>query len=223
MDDYQIDDTGLTGKEKCINDLLNSTNNPFIKDLLSQFEGNSEFNIKIVSENKVLNNGIEVNGSTTYNSNSDVITIKISTNNALNRSVLSVARTIIHEYIHADIYRKVYTKNTAPTGDIDFKTTYERYKSQIYKATVHHNTMAELYQKSIAATLKEFHITKMPQDRNYVSSNGTVNLDIYYDALSWQGIKGEHEAVWETVPEIRKQALHEALVRFDIASTKNCN
>jgi hypothetical protein len=58
-------------------------------------------------------------------------------------------RIILHEYIHADIYRKLNTKYDA-NGALDFNKTYETYGSQ-------YGTMAVLYINSMKEALKAFH------------------------------------------------------------------
>jgi hypothetical protein len=54
----------------------------------------------------------------------------------------------LHEYIHADIYRKLNTKYDA-NGALDFNKTYETYGSQ-------YGTMAVLYINSMKEALKAF-------------------------------------------------------------------
>ena len=60
----------LTGKAKCLNNLLTKNENSFIKDILNNFEGESEFDINIKSKDKVFIDGISsgdgVNGKTRY-------------------------------------------------------------------------------------------------------------------------------------------------------------
>ena len=138
--DDHIDDSKLTGKEKCLNKLLTEGGTNFVKDLLKNFEGKSEFDIKIQSKDKVISKGREVNGTTSPPIN-NVITINISTSNTKQNPALEVAKTILHEYIHADIYRKLNTKYSG-TADLDFKKTYEAYEDQ-------HEAMGALYVNSI--------------------------------------------------------------------------
>ena len=51
-------------------------------------------------------NGELLNGQTSYG-DSYYITITLNTEQANNRPSISVARTILHEAIHAEIYRKI--------------------------------------------------------------------------------------------------------------------
>jgi hypothetical protein len=128
----------LTGKADCLNHHLDKNGNSFIKDILKKFEGNSKFDIKIVSKNKVFKDGVNtgngINGKTKYIKGSSLINIEISTTKLSNMPALAAARTLIHEYIHADMYRKIYTNNY--DGDLDFKTTYEKYKTEKQKNSI---------------------------------------------------------------------------------------
>jgi hypothetical protein len=146
----QIDNTELTGKEKCIDELLKANGTDYIKNLLKNFEGESEFDIAIVSKDNVYSENLNayVNGKTSPPING-TITISISSSKAKSFSALSVARTIFHEYIHADIFRKLETKYPT-SGELDFRKTYEEYGSQ-------HGTMAALYIISMRDALKSFY------------------------------------------------------------------
>lgn len=74
----------------------------------------------------------------------------INLNKLSSMSALAATRTLIHEYIHADLFRKINTTNY--DGNLDFKTTYEKYETE-----EQHNAMADLYVNSIKDTLKDFH------------------------------------------------------------------
>ncbi len=79
-----------------------------MKDLLKNFEGVSEFDIKIISKDKIIytdkdNKKKEVYGKTSYEVDSKIINIEINSNKIDNLPALAAVRTILHEYIHADI------------------------------------------------------------------------------------------------------------------------
>ena len=213
----------LTGKEKCIHDLLNETGNSYIKDILSKFDGNSEFDIKIESKDTVINKGNEVNGRTNKPFNSDLITIEISTSKAIGRPVLDVARTILHEYIHADMFRKLYTKY--PTdGDLDFKQTYEAFKGLNFSATPQHETMAALYVGEMTKALKNFHENALTEDYNYLTDNGNNSLpDSFYEALAWLGLKEHNVQAYIDLSDEEKAALENSLTIYYPSTTKDCS
>ncbi len=229
----KIDSDGLKGKERCVHELLNKyakhETNSFLMELLEKFRGKSEFDIEIVSKNVVVNRdrntGLvrEVNGNTSLPLGSRTIKIEISSNQSRNKSTLDLARTIIHEYVHAEMFRKLNT--SAPTsGDLDFRETYTRYKSGIFRASPQHNTMADLYLKEMAATLRSFHQQKLRADYNFLSDNGKISMDPLYDALAWQGLRNEglETELWNTVPAGRKRVLEAALREHLPALTKRC-
>ncbi|BFP43155.1 hypothetical protein FGF1_40000 [Flavobacteriaceae bacterium GF1] len=223
----RITSTGLTGTEKCIHDKLHNFSDPyntetFIVDLISQFKGESKFDVDIVSKDKVYDNGKEVNGLTRYKIGSTTITIEINSSRARTRSVLSVARTILHEYIHAEMFAKIYS--SPPSGTAGFLNTYNMYKSKIWKPSgqTQHNTMADLYVNELAKALKSFHRAQLPGEYNYMTNNGTRNMDDFYEALAWQGLKEHGVQAWVNLPKGRQEVLENELKTHIHGLTKNC-
>ncbi|MCG8732918.1 hypothetical protein [Tenacibaculum finnmarkense] len=183
----------LTGKADCFNGKLTENGSTFIKNILKKFQGVSKFDINIKSVDKIFrkNTTIELNGKTTYTKGSSLINIKISTNKLSGMSALASARTLIHEYIHADMFRKINTTNY--DGDLDFKTTYEEYKQSEFEASPQHNTMADLYVNSIRDALKSFHKNVLTDDYNkFVNYFGSSPSDTFYESLAWQGLKDDN-------------------------------
>lgn len=194
---------GLTGKAKCINSLLNQNGNLFVQKLLANFSGKSEFDIKISSVDKVTvrdaqGNLIELNGETTYSSkNPSLINISISTSRSNDQSALDATRTILHEYIHADIIRKLYTRNNIPEA-LAFNKVYEKYGNQ-------HGTMAALYLSSMKEALKEFHKNVLTEDyKKYTNYYDEAPSDAFYEALAWGGLKESNVKAWEDLPAEKK-------------------
>jgi hypothetical protein len=215
----KIDDDELTGKAKCLNDKLKEKGNSFIKSILDKFKGNSEFDVTLESKNKVYksNSTIEVNGQTRYTSGNKTIYIDISISKLSTMPALAAARTILHEYIHADIFRKLNTKYTT-TGTLDFKKTYEAYESE-----QHHNSMAELYITSMSDALRSFHETVLIGDYNYLTDNGANPLpDTFYEGLAWQRLKGKNLKAYEDLSLTKKNELKDSLEKHYHSTTKNC-
>ncbi|CAA0232870.1 conserved exported hypothetical protein [Tenacibaculum maritimum] len=216
--DDQIIDL-LTGKAKCLNDSLTKNGNTFIKDILKKFQGVSEFDINIKSVDKIFRTGttIELNGKT-IEPLSGVIEIHISTNKLSDMPALGAARTLIHEYIHADMFRKLNTPNPT-SGDLDFKSTYEKYETE-----KQHNSMAELYVNSIRDALKSFHKSVLVGDYNYLTNNGINPLpDNFYEALAWQGLKEHNVQAYTDLSSSKKTELTNALNTHYHSTTKNCS
>ena len=201
----------LTGKAKCLNDLLNKNGDSFIQNLLAKFEGVSKYNISITSKDKVTSskNGVitEINGRT-FPPVDNLIKIEISTSKADSNSALDVARTILHEYIHADIFRKIGTilKTDTDKESLDFKTTYEAYREQ-------HSTIAVLYLNGMKEALKGFHKTVLIDDYNkYTQYYNEEPSDAFYEALAWGGLKDADVKAWADLPAEKKEAI-EALAK----------
>jgi len=213
---YQITDN-LKDKEKCLNALLNQRGNSFVQKLLNNFAGKSEFDIMLSSKDHVLGikNGLpkEINGRTLPPKNKTIY-IEINNSMAQGNSALDVARTILHEYIHADIFRKLYTKIPAPNGVLDFKSTYEAYGNQ-------HSAMADIYLSSMAQALKEFHKNAFPDDiKNYTDYYGEGPSDAFYNALAWGGLQDADVKAWKDLPEDKKAAIKSLASRVTMF-TKN--
>ncbi len=220
--DLKIIDDELTGKEKCLNDHLRNSGNDFIKSILSNFEGDdSEFGIKIISVDDIPNDNKDkvINGRTTFGKNGNIITIKINSSSTSVRSAISVFRTLIHEYIHADIFRKINTKNT--NVDIEnFRDVFERFNVENFKITAQHNTMAELYIDQIATALETLHKTVLVQDFNSLTDNGLNPIPpIFYEALAWQGLKGNNIEAYNSLPNSKKMELAKALSLYGGSSS----
>ena len=219
----KIDDEKLTDpKIKCLNTKLNSSGNSFIKDILKNFKGESKVNINIESEYIVKNSeGEEVNATTSPIRNG-VITIKISIDKSSASPALAVVRTLIHEYIHADMFRKVNEDSDLHKYP-DFKETYIKYKDAKFEPTQHHSTMADLYVNSMRDALKRYHKNVLIGDYNYLTDNGTNPIDDnFYEALAWRGLKGQNVQAYIDLSDAKKLALKTSLEQNYNSTTKNC-
>lgn len=204
----------LTEKAKCLNALLNKKGNSFVQNLLANFTGKSEFDIKIVSKDKVFSDETktkELNGRTLPPINK-TITIEISIAKTNENSALDAARTILHEYIHADIFRKLNTTTGTNQEKLDFKTTYEAYGNQ-------HNTIASMYLNSMREALKEFHKNVLTDDYNkYINYYGEVPSDAFYEALAWGGLRDNNVKAWTDLSADKKAAIEKLASRVPLLS-----
>jgi len=222
----KINSDSLTGKAKCLNDLLDKQGASFVQELLENFRGESEFDIQIESKDDLYGpDGKLVNGLTFEPSN-NIINIQISTNAAASRPALSVVRTILHEYIHADMYRKLRTEDQAHTNDVlNFKDTYEKFENGNFQNGAQHETMAELYIDEMTKSLKEIHKNAFMGDYNYLTNNGASPLpDNFYEALAWNGLTEEGKVVeaYNQLSDDKKAALQESLNFYYPSITTNC-
>mgnify|MGYP003120948842 CR=1 FL=1 len=197
----KINSEELTGKEKCLNDLLDKEGNSYVQELLKQFKGESEFDIEIESVDQIWNPEKQkyINAQT-FPPENNIIKIQISSRET-SRSALAVARTILHEYIHADIFRKLNTQ-LVTTDKLDFKTTFEKYESD------HHETMGQLYIRSMTNALKIFHKEVLSEDYDaYSNYFGVLPSDNFYSALAWQGLKNHNVKAYTDLPQSEKDAI----------------
>jgi hypothetical protein len=135
---------------------------------------------------------------------------------------LEVAKTILHEYIHADMYRKLNTKDPT-TGELDFKETYEKFKSVNFKATAQHETMADLYVGEMTNALKDFHKYALVADYNYLTDNGANPLpDSFYEALAWEGLRQHDVKAYTDLSDDKKKELNDSLELYYPTTTANC-
>ncbi|MBF4494407.1 hypothetical protein IR010_17815 [Flavobacterium sp. MR2016-29] len=197
----------LTGKARCLNTLLNNSGNSFVKKMLEKFEGSSEFSIKISSVDKVYSDAaktIEINGTTKYDDsdNTKNMDIEISSTRIDAVASLEAARIILHEYIHADMYRKLYTKDKTAIDVQDFKKVFDLYEKN------YHSSMAVLYVNSMRDALKEFHKNVLTDDYNkYVANYGTAPSDDFYEAMAWGGLRNGNVKAWTDLPADKKASI----------------
>lgn len=176
----------LTGKAKCVYDKLED--NDLMKKTIERFKGDSfvNLNIKYGIPSKP-----NASGETTYGT---PIKIVFRKTHIENRPSLFTALVILHEAIHAEIYRKVYATGgltyTPPNTytlngtRADFPTLFDYYND--YPNTAHHNFMADYYRNAIEQGL-----------RDYASVNGLTYPDQLYKDLAWIGLQGTN--AWDNM------------------------
>ncbi|MFJ1376973.1 hypothetical protein ACILPE_02180 [Capnocytophaga canimorsus] len=222
-DDDEIIDQITDEKIKCLHDKLRKGNNDYVKEIFSKFEGNgADFDIVISSKDKVIGRqGTEINGITKYTRGDKTIYIEISESKAAGRSALEIARTIFHEYIHADIHRKIQTGDVSNPSD--FKSVYEKYKSE-REEQYQHEMMGKLYVETMRDALKKFHKEQLTEDYNkFVKNYEREPSDELYEALAWQGLKEHNVDAYKELNPDKKKSIDEVLQTEAKMLTKNCN
>lgn len=159
------------------------------KEYLQNFE--PEFSVAHLRLSASSNLSSSVNAETSAPKNY-TIGITFNTNN-LNRPALSIARTFIHEMIHAEIFRKLLSVAQSPRIALtqsqliqlrnDYPGLYDyymRWKWNIPEGQnpndAQHEAMSSHYREIIEQALREY--------------DGT-QLDEVYEALAWTGLMGE--------------------------------
>ncbi len=174
----------LSGKTKCTFNKLKT--NSLIKSTLNGFVGKDTPVHLILNEKSNLTNknGDTLNGETDYG-DSYYITITLNIEQANNRPSLAVARTILHEAIHAYLYRLIKINHgfhinslnqvvLADGAEIDFPNLFKYYED---KDDPQHEYIADFYRTAIETGLKE-----------YAASIGETYPDQLYKDLAWGGL-----------------------------------
>lgn len=163
-----------------------------IKKLLDDFFGSdADYDLIFKVEGNLSCNGnTSVAGCTTsnydYNDNKVVISIDSDYINNPETPTLYLARTILYEAIHANLFLAVKKLNggTTPSSN-DFDVLFEEYgqlKNQ-------HEIMADRYRNLIVQGLKDVHSLLGDQSFiDYYNSNTLWDWDKFYDELSWVGL-----------------------------------
>ncbi|UJP66443.1 hypothetical protein [Mongoliitalea daihaiensis] len=152
--------------------------------------------------------------------------IEITFNEAkMNRSALEVARTIIHEMIHAELYRALNTQN--PTNsDLSFKETFEDYTRQfIGDNDSHHNYMADYWVDKMADILERIHPQLGYSELNNFLSSWAYPSGIpkdFYKALAWDGLKYENVRGWKNKTTDEKDEINSHIDKAKYG-TNSCN
>ena len=125
----------------------------------------------------------------------------------------------MHEYIHADIFRKLGTVLGTDKESLDFKETFEKYDGE------HHSIMATLYIKSMKEALKDFHMINFPNDINaYTAYYGEAPSDAFYEALAWGGLRDSNVKAWNDLPDATKASIEVLASRVEkFSKTSPCN
>jgi hypothetical protein len=161
----------LTGKAKCVYDKLDSSNgNNLFKETIGAFIDDPEYNVTLEIGNCVTTDDACTNPSDV---NDIVITLE-----DVNQSSLEIAALILHEGIHAELYRYVsrFTSGEDPNNRARLFQLYKFYKEQeMGMGNIQHVYMTEKYINPIANTLRSLDGNKYPLD--------------YYKSFAWDGLR----------------------------------
>ncbi|GIZ15957.1 hypothetical protein [Capnocytophaga catalasegens] len=222
----QIFDNITNPKIKCIHDKLRYGENDYVKQILDKFEGDgTDFDIIISSRDKVITpDGRDVNGITRYTEGNKNIYIEISISKSDSRSVLDVARTIFHEYIHADIFRKL--KNPKKVIRDDFESVLSQYALE--RGSDQHDIMANLYIPLLQNAMRQFHQQQMPREYKYIKDkffNNRLTEDLFYEALAWRGISMYGMTAYTNMPQDKREIIEKdatQVIVYDLTKNAPC-
>ena len=219
VEDDKIDVDELEGKALCVYNKMVAGNNTINKILENFQDGNkpSQFNLKFIMSTELDNNVNATTATPKLSKIPNTFVIKINQYRAENvNTMLTVARTILHEGIHARLWEFVYRKEGRVSKD-DFPGIYE-YRMN-YEKNWDHQQMAAHYRGTIAKGLKQF-------------DNGR-HSDAFYDALAWEGLSevkdlnGNQDRVyteaWKKLSPSEQKSVLDIITNHKKNGSKNCN
>lgn len=190
--DEIIIDTTFTNIPK-----INCTFNQLMKTgsmkaiLVDFFGANALYKLKFqVVENLICNTNGDVNGCATNTLNSDgsvTISIDKAYINDVNTPTLFLAKTIVHEAIHANIYAEIKKLNNGITPpNSDFAILFEEYGQ---KMNWSHELMANKYLSTISQSIRNVH--SLLGDQTFITDRNSFsgwNWDKFYEEVAWLGL-----------------------------------
>ncbi|EDP95283.1 hypothetical protein U8527_15805 [Kordia algicida OT-1] len=217
-DDYQVINE-LEGKALCVYNKLKSSSVGF-KNSIKKFDGDFPVaHLKLIEEDLGSTRGTTrppINGySPDY-----VITVVMnnnSTSQGINyRPNLLVAKTLVHEILHAEMFRKLMSLINQGNFDLiteeeleellengDFPGIYDYYRR--YK-NWQHAQMATHYRKSLARILQEF-------DTGISVPDNQEPQQLYLD-LSWEGLRYDNIPAWVNLPLSEKNRIDTVISNY---------
>jgi len=155
-------------------DLKNLTQG--VGQIVTKFAGNVPgYNWEI--KDGVLNNNQNASTSQQYNSSTGTVTTTFDSNKFGNASDLSVARTMLHETVHA--YLVTFFKNDPLIASKSYAQLLQDYYQFEDANFAHHQEMARSFVNDLALALQEFG-----------NNRGYNNSLQFYEDLAWGGLQG---------------------------------
>lgn len=160
-----------------------------------------------IGEKPVLHLDLNIGNLTNANGQTgiDGYWAKITIDNSYgsNATSISIARTFVHELIHAEMFRKLASvgyklelvKDNFP-GLWDYWVRYGNGNNDGNDS--HHNAMAKHYREQIISILKSFD-----------SISGIQRESSFYEAMSWAGLDGTR--AWSLLSSLEKARISQIL------------
>lgn len=187
-------------KSKCVYNKLNRNSTSFI-EAIKKFDGEFPVSHLKFSTDYTLPTSTK---AVTNNTGANFIEIKINGNTISNRTTLGLARTLAHEVIHAELYRKVRSVGGQVSID-DFPGIYDYYRR--YVKDWQHQQMAAHYRTTIVEIRKEY------------DNNGHSNQ--FYNDLAWEGL--HNTTAWDQESPAERTRITNAIINLKNNGNKNCN
>lgn len=224
----------LTGKALCVYNKLQAMSTNF-KNMIQKFDG--EFpvsHLKLIMEDLGTTRGVTRAPDGAGTSPDYVITIALNNNSNIHgvgyRPNLMTAKTITHEVIHAEMFRKLLSlakqgnlnftgwtaaeqKNYIMSIKDNFPGIYDYYTRYNWNTSTPNNTqhqqMATHYRETIADILQSF-------DNNQHSHQ-------FYMDLAWEGLKYSNISTWSNLSQEEKDRIGKVIDDYTNANkNQNC-
>jgi hypothetical protein len=232
--DTHLDEIKLTNEFK-LSDKLNCTYNQLskitgIQELLKGFTGKTDdkeayhLNMDVLPNPNCPHDHANACTFGSFDPTEKDVTIKFDSDYINDPTIptITIARTVIHEAIHAALFLEVKQWNAGVTPETPYKDLLDDYRKK--KIGSSHPIMSANYVSTIAQTLKEVHKLLGEPQRFYDDLNSIegFNWDEYYLFLAYEGLAGTPEYV-----EFRKNKTNEYLNKYSqdakINANKNAN
>ena len=214
----------LEGKALCVYNKLKSSSTGF-KNAIKKFEpefpvAHLKFDMGDIGASRGKTIAPNSNPATP-NSPDFVITVRLNNNSTSSgvtqRPNLLVAKTIAHEVIHAEMYRKLLS--LAKQGNLDF-TGWTEEEQTNYVISIRenfpgiydymrrhknwqHQQMATHYRESLARILQEY-------DTGIAVPDSQQPSQLYMD-LAWEGLKYPSIYTWSSLPQTEKDRINDVI------------
>lgn len=175
FDEDKIDDSRLTGLAKCIYNKLTKSNSNLFKATIGKFIDDPEYNLTLTIGECTTSDDACTNTDNLATTGEIIIKIEDNSTNPL-----QMAQYILHEAIHAELYRFVsrYESGVDPNNRPRLFQLF-KYYSELYNiGDIQHIYMTERYINPISSALRKLDGSKYPLD--------------YYKAFAWDGLR-----VWD--------------------------
>lgn len=204
----------LDGKALCVYNKLKSSSSGF-KNSIKLFDGQFPVaHLKYENSSTLPSN---INAQTFPPSNF-LITIQINENN-LERPNLSIARTIIHETIHAEMFRKILSI-LDNGGDLDGLTRTE------WLSKLSSGDYPGIYDYYVRFGVNDMQHQQMAAHYRNIIENMLAELQPglsqnIYEALAWVGLKDTE--TWNALTDAEKTTINSTINTFNASGAEDCN
>ncbi len=212
-DEIFTDPSFVGTKADCICERLLASSEGF-KGMIQKFDGEfSVSNIKFSLEDNLPNT---TNGETSVIS-PGLIGISLNQNILGGRTNLGVARTLIHETIHAEMYRKVLSMGGQVSIN-DFPGIYDYYRR--YAKNWQHEQMAAYYVDVIGEMLQDF--DNYSQNYQFYEDFAWVGLYYFNDNNAGPG-NHTYAQAWNDLQESEQNRIKIVMTNGENNGSKICN